>query len=138
MDKNITDRIVSSLAYFSFGIFGLIWIIYANVAKKHMSSFLLFNLSQAIFISLVLTILAYLFDIAVNLLSIVPYVGKIVQKFYIFVNHNPIYFGFTITGFIVTLIVLYLVIFSLLGEKPRIACNSWLFLLTFNDLYGII
>ena len=124
MNKSVVDRIVSSLAYFSFGMFALIWIIYANVAKKHMSSFLLYNLYQAIFLSVLLAVLSYIFNIAVNFLSVIPYIGKIAVKFYIFVNQNPIYFGFTITGFIVTALVLYLVMFSLLGKKPNIPCVS--------------
>ena len=60
----------------------------------------------------------------VNILSVVPFIGKLVKSFHIFFNLTPVYFGFTITGFIVTLFLIYLSILSLLGIRPYIPLIS--------------
>lgn len=124
MSPSLSDRIVSVLAYFTFGIFSIIWIVYANIVKKPISSFLGFNLYQGIFISVVFAVISLIYSIAINLLSLIPFIGKIALGFDIFFNQTPLYFTFTISGLIVTLIVTYLSVMSLLGKKPYIPIVS--------------
>lgn len=124
MKVSFGDRIVSILAYFTFGMFSIIWLIYANLTKKRTSSFLAFNLYQAIFVSIVLFIFGYLYSIAVNLMSVIPFVGKFVHTFNIFFNETPLWFNFTLSGFIVTLLVLYLSFISLIGKRAHIPLIS--------------
>ena len=50
MNISLTDKIVSVLTYYTFGIFGLIWLVYAYLAKKSINSFCIFNIYQSIFI----------------------------------------------------------------------------------------
>ena len=120
MKISLNDRIISILAYFTFGMFSLIWIIFANLTKKRISPFLSFNLYQAIFLSVVFFILGYLYSIAINLMSPIPFIGKLAVMFDLFFNQTPLFFTFTFSGLIVTLIVLYLSVFSLMGKKPYI------------------
>ncbi len=124
MAPSLSDRIVSVLAYFTFGIFSIIWIVFANLTKKPISSFLGFNLYQAIFVSIVLAVFSLIYSIAINLLSVVPFVGKFAELFDIFFNQTPLYFTFTISGLFVTLIISYLSILTLLGKKPYIPMVS--------------
>jgi len=120
MKVSFVDRIVSSLAYFTFGTFSIVWIIYVNVAKKRMSPYLSFNLYQAIFVSLILAVLAYIFEILCECTVAVPYVGALLEKINLFVNHTPIFYTFTLTGFLVTLLVFYLIFLCLIGKRPFI------------------
>lgn len=124
MKVSLSDRIISILAYFTFGMFSLIWIIFANLTKKRISPFLVFNLYQAIFISIILFIIGYLYNIAINLMSVIPFVGKFVYAFNLFFNETPLYLSFTLSGFIVTIMVFYLSLMSLMGRRPYVPLVS--------------
>ena len=118
MSVGFLDRLISILAYFSFGIFSIIWLVFANLTRKNMGSFLVFNLYQAIFVSVVLALISLIYSIAINLLSVIPLIGNFARWFDVFFNQTPLYFTFTMSGLLVTLLVLYLSILSLLGKKP--------------------
>lgn len=124
MKSSLTDRIISILAYYTFGIFSLIWIIFANVTKRRISSFLNFNLYQAIFISVALAVISLVYGIAIDLISVIPFIGKLAVAFNLFFNETPMYFGFTLSGLFVTILVTYLSIMSLLGIKPYVPIAS--------------
>ena len=118
MSVGFLDRLISILAYFSFGIFSIIWLVFANLTRKNMGSFLVFNLYQAIFVSVVLALISLIYSIAINLLSVIPLIGNFARWFDVFFNQTPLYFTFTMSGLLVTILVLYLSILSLLGKKP--------------------
>jgi hypothetical protein len=124
MRISLSDRMVSILAYFTFGMFSLIWIIFANLTKKRISPFLSFNLYQAIFVSVILFIISYLYNIAINLISAIPFVGKMANSFNLFFNETPLFFTFTISGFLVTILVFYFSIMSLFGKRPYLPVIS--------------
>ena len=124
MKPAFLDRIISILAYFTFGIFSIIWIVFANMTRKTMSSFLIFNLYQAIFISVVLAVISLIYSIAINLLSVIPFIGNFARWFDVFFNQTPLYFTFTISGLIISMLVLYLSIMSLLGKKAYLPIVS--------------
>ena len=124
MNPSLESKIVSILSYFTFGIFSIIWIVFANVTKRRMDSFLIFNLYQAIFISVVLAVISLIYDIALNILSVIPFISKLANAFNIFFNQTPMFFTFTLSGLLVTLLVVYLSIMSILGKKPYIPAVS--------------
>lgn len=124
MRVSLLDRIVSILCYYTFGIFSIIWLIFANVTRKNISSFLSFNIYQAIFISIILAVISLLYSIALNFLSVIPFIGKIVVWFDLFFNKTPIYFTFTISGLLITLIILYFSLICLSGRRPKIPVIS--------------
>lgn len=124
MNPSILDRLVSILSYFTFGIFSIVWIIFANVVGKPISQFLNFNLYQAIFLSVALAVLSLIYSIGINLLSVVPFIGSIAKGFDLFFNQTPIYYTFTMSGFLVSLLILYLSILSLLGKRPYLPIVS--------------
>ena len=124
MNPTLSDRIISVLAYATFGIFSIVWIIIANILRKTMSSYLSFNLYQAIFLSVGLAVVSLLYSIAINFLVVVPFLGGLAKAFDIFFNRTPIYFTYTISGLIVTLLVIYLSIFCVIGKKPYVPLVS--------------
>jgi len=118
MTPSLLDRFVCVLSYFTFGIFSIIWLIFANLTKKTISQFVMFNLMQAIFLSVVLSVISILFDIAINILGVIPFVGKIANWLNIAINYTPMYFSFTLSGLFVALLVIYLSVFCFFGKKP--------------------
>ena len=124
MNILLIDRIVSALVYFTFGMFGIVWLIFANVTQKRISSFLMFNIYQSIFVSICLCIFSYIYNIAANLMMAIPFIKKFVVAFDIFFNRTPLYYTFTLSGFIITILVSYLVIMSLMARKPKLPVIS--------------
>ncbi len=124
MNNTIIDRIVSVLSYYTFGIFSIIWIIFANVTKRRISSYLSFNLYQAIFVSVFLAVISLIYSIAINFISVIPFIGNLAKSFDLFFNQTPLYFTFSISGLLVTILTTYLAIMSLLGKKPYLPVVS--------------
>lgn len=124
MNPSISDRILSIISYYTFGIFSIIWIVFANVTKKRISPFLYYNLFQSIIISVVLAFISLIYDIAINFMSTIPLIGNIARAFEQFFNKTPIFFTFTLSGFIVTIIISLLAIMCLFGKKPQIPLIS--------------
>lgn len=124
MNPAFSDRIVSILSYITMGIFSIIWLIFANLTNKHLSPFLTFNLYQAIFISIVLYIISFLYQIAIGFLNAVPFINTYIRAFDIFFNQTPLYFSYTVSGLVITLLLLYLSLISLFGKKPFIPVVS--------------
>ena len=118
MNISLTDKIVSVLTYYTFGIFGLIWLVYAYLAKKSINSFCIFNIYQSIFISVILYIISLLWGIAIGFISVVPLIGKFMVSLDIFINQTPMYFSFTLSGFVLMVFLSYLAVLSFLGKKP--------------------
>lgn len=118
MNISLTDKIVSVLTYYTFGIFGLIWLVYAYLAKKSINSFCMFNIYQSIFISVMLYIISLLWGIAIGFISVVPLIGKFMVFLDVFINQTPMYFSFTLSGFVLMVFLSYLAVLSFLGKKP--------------------
>ncbi len=124
MNNSAVDRIISIFTYYTLGFFGLIWLLFCHLTKKRIDSFLAFNIYQSIFLSVVFTVIVYLYSISLNLISVVPFIGKLAVKFDIFINQTPIYFSYTISTLVLFIILLYLSIFSLMGKKPYVPLIS--------------
>ena len=124
MNNTLLDRLVSILSYYTFCIFSIIWIIFANLTKKRISQFLAFNLYQAIFLSICLAIISLIYSIAINFISVIPFIGNIAKSFDLFFNQTPLYFTFSVSGLLITILTTYLAIMSLLGKKPYLPIIS--------------
>ena len=124
MRVTLLDRIISILCYFTFGFFSVIWLIFANVTKKKITPYLSFNIYQAIFISIAFAIISLLYSISLNFLSVIPFIGKVVVWFDLFFNKTPLYFTFTISGLLITLLITYFSLICLSGRRPYIPIIS--------------
>lgn len=122
--NKLTERIVSVLSYSTFGFFSIIWLIYVNVAKKSMSQFLVFNIYQAIFISVFLAVISLVYEIAFGFMSAIPILGGIVKIINSFINETPIYFTYTLSSLLIMILLAYLCIMSILGKPPYIPLIS--------------
>ena len=124
MNKNITDRIICILSYWSAGFFGILYLIFAYMTKKTTSSFVLFNIYQSLFISIVLYILSFVYNIFINLVSVIPVINKIVFLTDNFIFRMPVIFNCTFIGLCLIILYLYLALFCVMGKKPFIPLVS--------------
>lgn len=112
------ERIISALSYITFGMAGVVWIIVCYITKNQMSSFCSYNIYQSIFFAVFIYILSLFCSIVMGLLSAVPFLGKLINDFAIFFAGTPVYFGYSLWGLIIFLIICYLAIFSFFGRYP--------------------
>lgn len=124
MSVSAEDRIVSVLSYVTFGIFGIIWLIFTKVTNRHTGMFAYFNMFQAMFFSIVLAAISILYGIAINVLSAIPIIGNIAKAFHLYFNATPMYFSCTISGLLVNMLLIYLCVMSLIGKKPYLPAIS--------------
>lgn len=117
---SIVDRVASAITYFTFGIFGIIWLIYVNVAKKPITKFAIFNIYQSFFVSIIFAVINIGYDFLYKLCYTIGFLRKILTSFDLFFNGTPIYQGYSISGLIITIFIGYLVILTLLGKRPFI------------------
>ena len=117
---SLTDRLVSAVSYITFGIFSVIWFIFAHATNKQTSEYMRINLIQSIVISLVLAGISMIYSLALNLISMIPFIGNLAKSFNLYFNQTPNFFGCTLSGLIVSALVLYLVTISLIGKTPYV------------------
>lgn len=114
----ISDRLISMLFYYTFGMFGLIWLIWANVTKNRITRFVNFNIYQAIFLSVVFAVISYIYSILYDLIIKIPFLGNLLYKFNLFFFETPLFFTFTLSGLIITLFLLYIFAMLFVGRIP--------------------
>ncbi len=114
----IMERIISMLSYITFGMAGVVWIIVCYITKNQMSGFCSYNVYQSIFFALFIYIFSLFCSIVSGLLSAVPFLGDLINKFTLFIAGTPVYFGYSLWGLLIFVIVCYLAIFSLFGRYP--------------------
>ncbi len=124
MKNNFLDRILSVLFYWSAGLLGIIYLVFAYMTKKTISSFALFNIYQSLFISVFLFILSFVYGIFINLISVIPFAGKFVLLADNFIFREDYIFGCTIAGFVLLIFSFYLAVCCLMYKKPYIPCIS--------------
>ena len=117
----ISDKIISALSYLTGGLAGIVWQIYCAVTKKTMTKFLLFNIYQSVFLSLLLYFANLLFGMIYNLLVMIPFINILANSIY-FALYSPVYYRWSIVGLILFGMYIYLMLFAILG---RISYLPW-------------
>ena len=124
---NMPERILSALAYLTCGFVGIILIIVTVFIKVSLKPFVKFNCYQAILLGFIFAFVQYtytLIDSLLQLLEIIPFLGKFLYSVFAFFVYYlmafPVLFGLPLLSSIVILILLYLIIMTLLGKSPVI------------------
>lgn len=116
---NIFDRVISALSYLTGGMVGFICWIILHIGKKHVSGFLEFNVTQSIFLSIIYFLLCVILNFIFGILSHIPFIQVIVAWIQL-LFFRPILWDLSILQLFIDFVVSYLVIFSLIGRKPKI------------------
>lgn len=109
------ERIVAALTYPTMGMIGFIWLILGLITKARPRLFTMYHIYQSIFLSIAYVVLSLLIGIAVNMLSYVPFVNKLVAQL-VFWTNAPVFFGYSIIQTIVYAVILYLAVFAFMGR----------------------
>lgn len=119
MSLKITERLISALSYVTAGWAGVIYYVILYFTKKRPSVFLRFNVLQAIFLALLYFVLAMSLKLITSLLLHIPFIRFVIAQIqYIF--YKPFIFGYSLLQTLISGLIIYLVIFSLMGRYPRI------------------
>ena len=106
------EKIISILSYFTMGFAGLIFVIIAYFFKKNIRYFLMYNIAQSMFISVLLAILSYLSSIIIKLLSLIPVLDVFSAKILLFLSRKiitiPWGMSFNLFQFIVFVLIVYI------------------------------
>ena len=108
----LIERIISAATYFTVGGVGFVWLIIAALAKKRVTSFLMYHILQSIFISILSAVVLYFLNFISVIILKIPIINRIPD-----ILNNPIYFLFnmSILQLFSSTVILYLVITSFMG-----------------------
>lgn len=122
---SMPERILSALAYVSFGVIGIILLIASAILKTSLKPFVKFNVYQSILIGFIFAALQVTFDLLaglLQLLNIIPFVGTILNSFFLFIVYYlmgfPILFNMPILKLAVLGLIIYLTIMTFRGKTP--------------------
>ncbi len=121
------ERIISALAYLTFGTVGMIMIIVSALLKISLKPFVKFNTCQAILLGLLFAFvqLTYnIFAMIFQLLQFIPFIGSFLNSFFQFIVYYlmsfPVFMGFSILATIIIFTLIYLTVLSMMGKLPYI------------------
>ena len=117
----MSDKLISVFSYMTGGFAGIIWQIYCAVTKKHMTKFLLFNIYQAVFLSLLIYMSYLLLMMVYHLLVMIPFINVLVNSLY-FALLSPILYKWSLIELVLLIVYIYLMAFSFIG---RYAILPW-------------
>ena len=114
-EPELVEKIISALSYLTMGMAGFVWLIVSLFTKARLKPFLQYHIFQSIFISLAFTVIAMLVGWVSNLLSVIPFINKIVAQITFLLN-MPVLFGYSFIQTVLYAFIFYLAIQSLRGK----------------------
>jgi len=113
------DRIVSVISYLTAGWGGIIVLVLMYIRKKSPSSFLTYNVSQSILVSLIYFILAMSMGIILQILSLIPIINYLTAQI-TFIFSRPVIGDYSLIQAFVAGLVIYMSVLALAGKYPRV------------------
>ena len=104
------ERLISALSYFTAGFAGVIWLIIAALSRKRVTPFIMYHVSQAIFLSVTFFLISLLAKLVFVILYKIPIINTIP-----YLLNMPLVLGFSIVQLFTTTVMFYLVITSIMG-----------------------
>lgn len=116
------DKIISAASYLTGGLVGFVMIILSFITKSNLRSFVKFHAYQSIFISVCAYVIKLVLEILLSVLSIIPFIGKLVLAvvFYVAQMPIPILLGMSLLQFGIALAITYLVVTTFMGKYSEI------------------
>ena len=113
------ERIIAPLSYLTMGMVGFIWLIIGLFTGARLKRFLQYHIFQSIFISLGFTVIALFLGWISNILSVIPFINKIVAQISFLLN-MPLLFEYSFIQILIYGLSIYLAITSFLGKYSYI------------------
>lgn len=111
----LIERIVAALSYWTMGMVGFIWLIIGLFTKARLKPFLQYHIFQSIFISLGFAVLSIFVGFLSNILSVIPFINKVVAQINFLLN-MPLIFDYSILQAVIYAFLTYLAITSFMGR----------------------
>lgn len=111
---SILERLICCATYFSGGLIGVIWLIICFLMKINVSFFTQYHVSQSVVFWLIIYVFNLFLSIFIGFLIRIPFLGDLIANIIRFFQ-APLYFGFSLIGGLLTILVLYMAILALLG-----------------------
>lgn len=108
------EKIISILSYLTMGIVGLLWILLANLMKKNLKYFLMYNVSQSMLIAVFLALIKFLLDLIIPVLMVIPIINSIASLL-LFIFSTDIIIIFFLKFSIFELLVFSLIMYIIFG-----------------------
>ncbi len=126
------ERIVSGLTYPTLGLVGVVWLIIGALAGSYPKRFTMYHIFQSVFLSLLYIIVNWVFWQAVNVLSLIPVLNRIVRQIVLLFN-MPLVFGYSVVQCFLYGLIIYLTVFALMGLYSYIPWISDIIKSNFRD-----
>ena len=111
----LIERIVAALSYWTMGMVGFVWLIIGLFTKARLKPFLQYHIFQSIFISLGFAVLSIFVGFLSNILSVIPFINKVVAQINFLLN-MPLIFDYSILQAVIYAFLTYLAITSFMGR----------------------
>lgn len=111
----LIERIVAALSYLTMGMVGFVWLIIGLFTNARLKPFLQYHIFQSIFISLGFAVLSILVGWVSNLLSVIPFINKVVAQINFLLN-MPLIFDYSLLQTAIYAFLAYLAITSFMGR----------------------
>lgn len=111
----LIERIVAALSYLTMGMVGFVWLIIGLFTNARLKPFLQYHIFQSIFISLGFAVLSILVGWISNLLSVIPFINKVVAQINFLLN-MPLIFDYSLLQTVIYAFLAYLAITSFMGR----------------------
>lgn len=109
------ERIVAALTYLTMGMVGFVWLIIGLFTKARLKPFLQYHIFQSIFISLGVAVLSIFVGWLSNLLSVIPFINKVVAQINFLLN-MPLIFDYSILQTVIYVFLAYLAVTAFMGK----------------------
>lgn len=109
------ERIVAALTYLTMGMVGFVWLIIGLFTKARLKPFLQYHIFQSIFISLGVAVLSIFVGWLSNLLSVIPFINKVVAQINFLIN-MPLIFDYSILQTVIYVFLAYLAVTAFMGK----------------------
>ena len=116
---DIKEKIGCVIAYFTLGIWGLIWLLISKTPSYFQKDFMRFHCYQSIFLGILYMFIPYgvsiLFSLIIQILSLIPQAAFIVQVLHVI--HGSLQ---TLINLFGLALIMYCVVFCLYGKYTNI------------------
>lgn len=116
---NVAEKVISVFSYLTMGIVGLLWIISAYFLKKRIKFFLMYNIVQSMFISILLSFFKLLLELIFSIFGGIKFLSFITSILnFLFVKKLIFVFSlsFSLLETVLFLLLTYIIIGVCLGR----------------------
>ncbi len=111
----LIERLIAALSYLTMGMVGFVWLIIGLFTNARLKPFLQYHIFQSIFISLGFAVLSILVGWVSNLLSVIPFINKVVAQINFLLN-MPLIFDYSLLQTVIYAFLAYLAVTSFMGR----------------------